>query len=59
MKNNLNFSKTVWCNKIKKTNFQYDIIHQHVTQWVFPFMLTAILSNRSSEHPNGPLIAFI
>ena len=47
MKNSLKFSKTVSSNKIKKTNFVYAIIRRHVLQWFLPFILTAILSNRS------------
>ena len=30
MKNSLKFSKTVWCNTFKKTNFMFTIIHHHV-----------------------------
>ena len=43
MKNSLKFLKTVWCNKIKKTNFVNAINHHHVLQCFSPLMLTAIL----------------
>ena len=41
--NCLKFSKTVWCNKNKKTNSLYAEIHHHVLQWFSPFILTAKL----------------
>ena len=56
MKNSLKFSKTVWCNSIKKINFVYAIIH-HVLQWFFPFILSVILSNRSIYVPELALIS--
>ena len=46
MKNSLNFLKTVRCDEIKESNLVYVTIHHHVIQWLFPFTLTAILSNR-------------
>ena len=59
MKNNLKLSKTFWCNKIGKINFVHVIIHHHVLQWFFPFILTAILTNRSINVPELALIALI
>ena len=59
MKNSLNFSKTVWCDEIKESNFVYAIIHHHVIQWLLPFTLTAFCQIEESIYPNGTLIALI
>ena len=50
------FPKTVWCNKIKKTNFLYAIIYHHLMQWFFPFMLS-YCHIEASIYPNWPLLA--
>ena len=55
MKNSLKFSKTVWCNKNKKTNFVYVIIHHHVLQWFLPLYINRYIV----KYPNWPLIALI
>lgn len=49
MKISLKFSKTIWCNKIKKLNFVYARIHHHVLHVFFPLISIAILLNRSTR----------
>ena len=52
-KNIQKFSKTVWCNEIKKTNFMYVIIHHHFLQWFSHSYLPPYCQIEASKYLNS------
>ena len=44
---NMNFQKMLSAKKLRKTYFDYAIIHHHLMQWFSLFKLIALLTNNS------------
>ena len=51
----LKLSKTVRCNKIKKTSLVYALIHHHFIQWNSPLSWPPYCQIISFNNPNAPL----